>query len=109
MYELNGKIRDLTPYEPLQGEYAIRLDANESFLALPENVKQAAFQKLEALALNRYPDPAAEGLCKAFAQCYGVPVENVAAGNGSDELISVIFQSFLQNQTLMVSFRSANL
>lgn len=95
MYELNRKIRDLEPYEPLKGDYRIRLDANESFLPLPDSVKQAAFGKLETLSLNRYPDPTAAGLCAAFAQSYQVPVENVAAGNGSDELISVIFQSFL--------------
>ena len=29
MYELNEKIRDLVPYEPIAGEYPVRLDANE--------------------------------------------------------------------------------
>ena len=48
------------------------------------------------VAFNRYPDPAAQELCQAFAQYYGVPVENVAAGNGSDELITVLFTGFLQ-------------
>ena len=96
MYELNEKIRDLEPYEPLKGEYAIRLDANESFLPLPEPLQKQAMEAVMRTALNRYPDPTAEGLCAAFAQRYGVPVENVAAGNGSDELISVIFQSFLE-------------
>ena len=96
MYELNGKIKDLEPYEPLKGEYQIRLDANESFLALPDSLQKKAFEAMKALALNRYPDPAAADLCAAFAQRYRVPVENVAAGNGSDELISVVFQSFLE-------------
>lgn len=96
MYELNAKIRDLEPYEPLKGEYAIRLDANESFLPLPEKLRADAFAALSALDLNRYPDPSAAALCAAFAQRYRVPVQNVAAGNGSDELISVIFQSFLE-------------
>ena len=48
------------------------------------------------VAFNRYPDPAAQELCQAFAGYYGVPVENVAAGNGSDELITVLFTGFLQ-------------
>ena len=30
-YSLNEKIKDLKPYDPIQGEYQIRLDANESF------------------------------------------------------------------------------
>lgn len=96
MYELNAKICDLEPYEPLKGAYQIRLDANESFLPLPKKLRENAFSALCALPLNRYPDPGAVDLCAAFAQRYGVPVENVAAGNGSDELISVIFQSFLE-------------
>ena len=49
MYELNRKIRDLEPYEPLKGDYRIRLDANESFLPLPDSVKRAAFAKLELI------------------------------------------------------------
>lgn len=42
------------------------------------------------VALNRYPDPTAGELCAAFAQLYGVRPELVTAGNGSDELISII-------------------
>ena len=95
MYELNSKIRDLTPYKPLAGEYKIRLDANESFLPLPEDLKNAAADAVLSVPLNRYPDPTASALCRAFAARYDVPFENVAAGNGSDELISVIMQSFL--------------
>ena len=33
---LNQKIRDLKPYDPIQGTYQIRLDANESYFNLPE-------------------------------------------------------------------------
>lgn len=96
MYELNEKIRDLEPYEPIAGDYKIRLDANESFLRLPESIMAAALHATFSAELNRYPDPSATALCNAFAKYYSVPAENVVAGNGSDELISVIFQSFLQ-------------
>lgn len=96
MYELNEKIRDLEPYASIEGQYKIRLDANESFLRLPESIMASALHASLGVELNRYPDPAAKGLCAAFAKAYDVPVQNVVAGNGSDELISVIFQSFLQ-------------
>ena len=39
-YELNQKIRDLKPYDPIQGTYQIRLDANESYFNLPESMQQ---------------------------------------------------------------------
>ena len=40
MYELNEKVRSLTPYEPISGKYPVRLDANESFLSLPEELRE---------------------------------------------------------------------
>ena len=95
MYTLNEKIRDLEPYEPIAGEYKIRLDANESFLCLPESVMASALHAMMRVELNRYPDPTAKDLCAAFAKSYKVKPACVAAGNGSDELINVIFQSFL--------------
>ena len=81
---------------PGGGRYRIHLDANESFLPLPSVILEELAQTLPQTAFNRYPDPAARELCQAFAQYYGVPVENVAAGNGSDELITVLFTGFLQ-------------
>ena len=94
-YSLNSKIRDLKPYEPIQGDYAIRLDANESFrrptIALLAKITKA----VAGVGFNRYPDPFARELCRSFADFYGVHEENVTAGNGSDELISVILAAFL--------------
>lgn len=96
MYQLNDKIRDLKPYDPIQGSYRVRLDANESFLPLPREILGEAQALLPQIAYNRYPDPAAGELCAAFAACYGVNPEYVVAGNGSDELITVLFEAFLQ-------------
>ena len=96
MYQLNGKIAGLTAYEPVDNRGRVRLDANESFLGLPEELLAGLGRALGSLELNRYPDPAAKELCGAFAQYYGVEPGHVTAGNGSDELISVIFQAFLE-------------
>lgn len=96
MYRLNDKIKDLKPYDPVEGGYRIHLDANESFLPLPSGILEELSAELPKVSLNRYPDPSARELCQAFAEFYGVPVENVAAGNGSDELITVLFTGFLQ-------------
>ena len=40
MYQLNEKIRNLKPYDPISGEYAVRLDANESSFGLPEDLRR---------------------------------------------------------------------
>ena len=42
-YKLNSKILNLTPYEPISGDYRIRLDANESFILPDENMRQKIF------------------------------------------------------------------
>lgn len=95
MYQLNNKIKDLKPYEPLEGNFRIRLDANESFLSLPSHIASKMLDSFAYTTFHRYPDPLATGVCNAFAQYYGVNPELVTAGNGSDELISVLMTSFL--------------
>lgn len=95
MFDLNEKLRGLAAYQPVEGAGCIRLDANESFLPLPKEIRAAFRQVLGDLEYSRYPDPAARELCGAFARYYGVDPQSVVAGNGSDELISVIFQGFL--------------
>ena len=73
----------------------VKLDANESFVSLPERLRV----KLADIALNaeynRYPDPISASAVGAYAEYVGVPKENIVAGNGSDELISLIESSLL--------------
>lgn len=95
-YKLCKKVRDLTPYDPLQGNYDLRLDANESYLPLSADLKAQAAKIAAEAALNRYPDPYATELCAAFGDYYGVDSNLVTAGNGSDELIGLIVGALLQ-------------
>lgn len=93
-YRLNRKIAELTPYEPLSGSYKIRLDANESSMNLPDSLKEKVGAAVQDIAFNRYPDPYCVELCHAFAAFYGLSPEQVTAGNGSDELISILVNAF---------------
>lgn len=94
-YELNAKIRGLSPYDPIDGGYRVRLDANESFLQPDAGLRASLLEAAASVAPNRYPDPLATELCASFAAYYGIRPETVVAGNGSDELISVLMSSFL--------------
>ena len=102
MYQLNDKIKNLVPYEPISGTYEIRLDANECPVNLPGDIRAQLRERLDEIAFNRYPDPLAEHLVDSFAEYYGVDPEYVTAGNGSDELIFLIESAFLQKGDKML-------
>ena len=101
-YKLNDRISNLTPYEPILGEYKIRLDANESSLSMSSEMIQKIMEQAVGVDLNRYPDPDATDLLKAFGSFYDVSYHNLTAGNGSDELISLLISTFcLENEELI--------
>ena len=94
-YALNKKLAGLVPYAVDTGSYAVRLDANESFLTPPPALRDEMLQKMSQAALNRYPDPAAAGVCAAFADYYGTDPALVTAGNGLDEILFLLCNTFL--------------
>lgn len=103
MYRLNRKIKELEPYKPISGSYKIRLDANESCFSLPKDMLDKIHTALNGIDFNRYPDPAAAKTVAAFADYYGLNAELVTAGNGSDELISVLMMAFLMKDDAVVT------
>ena len=115
-YTLCKKVRTLVPYQPIKGEFPIRLDANESCFDLnceksfpPEarplrkQTMERVRENLNAVAYNRYPDPFCTGLREAFSARFHVPVQQVTAGNGSDELISLICGCLLEKGARVVT------
>jgi len=95
-YSLNNKLLNLKPYDPIEGSYKIRLDANESYIDCNKIMAEKIAESIKNIELNRYPDPYANNVAKAFAELYNIDKENVTAGNGSDELISIITSCFLE-------------
>lgn len=98
-YQLCEKVRNLEPYEPISGTYKIRLDANESFYSMPQEILDEIKNIIQNTSFNRYPDPCAKELIRTFADFYDIDPEYVTAGNGSDELISVITTNLLQKNS----------
>ena len=95
-YKLNKKLINLVPYDPITGHYDIRLDANESCFNLSDSLKEKIGKSISNIDFNRYPDPIAKAPTKAFSELYNVPEELISAGNGSDELISIIEGCFFE-------------
>jgi histidinol-phosphate aminotransferase len=79
-------IQSLQPYSSArneyQGEATIFLDANENPFG----------------TLNRYPDPNQKKLKALVAKQKGIAAEQLFIGNGSDEVIDLIFRVFTQPQ-----------
>lgn len=84
---LRKNIRDLIPYssarDEFKGEAGIFLDANENSFGSPLEKNY-----------NRYPDPLQLTLKEKISKIKGVPVQNIFIGNGSDEVIDILYRSF---------------
>lgn len=80
-----------TYYSPkLHGE--VRLDTNTNVLG--SNPAAAKYLKEATWDLNGYPDTYSRNLREALGELYGLESDRIIAGNGSDEMIDVIFKTF---------------
>ncbi len=69
----------------------IKLDAMENPYPWPTHLNEAWIDILNAVALNRYPDPQAEVLQAALIEAFDIPADmQLILGNGSDEIIQMI-------------------
>lgn len=72
----------------------IKLASNENPLGLPESAKQAM---LKAMAdIGRYPDSNGFELKQAITAKYGVPQDWITLGNGSNDILELAAQAFVQ-------------
>lgn len=101
-YQIPEKLKKLEIYEPVTEVYDVRLDANESFQDLPDDIRRDVISAVEAVEFNRYPDPYATKLCQKYGEFFNIKPELLTAGNGSDELISLIVPNFLDSGDTML-------
>jgi histidinol-phosphate aminotransferase len=85
-------MRGYTPGEQIRE--AIKLNTNEGAFPPAPGV-MATFASLGEDALRLYPDPVARRLREAAAALYGVAPEQVLAGNGSDDCLTILYRTFL--------------
>lgn len=80
-------VKGLSPYSSARDEYVsdgsqmVFLDANEN-----------PFEN----GVNRYPDPQQRGLKAVLAAQKGVDVSQILLGNGSDEVLDLLFRAFCE-------------
>ena len=87
----------IQPYQPGQkpiggGGPGVKLSANESALG-PSPKAMAAYADAGGV-IERYPDANAVRIRQALADRYGLKVENILMGIGSDELLSALVRTY---------------
>lgn len=93
-YQLPEKLRKLEAYQPVSSQCKVRLDANESFLNIPDEIRHEISVAVSRIEFNRYPDPYAVELCEKFGNFFQIPANLIVAGNGSDELLFLLTTCF---------------
>ncbi|SAK41898.1 histidinol-phosphate aminotransferase [Caballeronia catudaia] len=95
-------VHRLTPYVP--GEqpalaHPVKLNTNENPYPPSPRVVEAIRRELgeDGASLRKYPDPTARALRETVAKHHGLRVEQVFAGNGSDEVLAHAFQALLKH------------
>lgn len=88
-------VRELTPYVPGEQprERLIKLNTNENPYPPAPGVERV-LREYPTDHLRLYPDPDATALREALSKLHGVDIEQVFAGNGSDEVLALAFHAF---------------
>ncbi len=93
-----ASLEEYIPGEQPRDKKYIKLNTNESPYPPSESVLKV-INSDAASRLNLYPDPACRDLTFAMSNLLGVNSENIVFGNGSDEILSFIFQAFCDKNT----------
>jgi histidinol-phosphate aminotransferase len=72
-----------------------KLSSNETPLGPSPSVKEAMAHVLEELEI--YPEGTSHALRKSIANAYALNPDNIMCGNGSDELLGLLCQTYLSN------------
>lgn len=91
-----GAMSGYVPGEQPKMANLIKLNTNENPYPPAPGVKDAV--ALAAGNLRLYPDPQADELCQVAARLWGFRRNEVLAGNGSDDILTMIFRSFTDKE-----------
>lgn len=97
------KMRGYVPGEQPRTKIRTKLNTNE-FPGRPLPAVIAAVRR-EASSLQLYPDPNADRLRDVAARVFGFTRDNILAGNGSDDLLTILFRTFAGPGDLVVAPR----
>jgi histidinol-phosphate aminotransferase len=94
------RLHPYTPGEQPKDPSVLKLNTNENPYP-PSPAVAEALAALDPADLRNYPDPVAIELRQAIASLHGARVEQVIAGNGSDELLALCTRAFVEPDGLI--------
>ena len=91
-FNINNLVRPniaaLKPYSSARDEFKDATSNQMIFLDANEN----PFEN----GVNRYPDPQQKDVKSMLSNIKNIPTENILLGNGSDEVLDLIFRAFCE-------------
>ncbi|WP_295361668.1 histidinol-phosphate transaminase [uncultured Pseudoramibacter sp.] len=96
-------VKDLEAYKVVPPNYNIIVNANENPFDFPDALKKELNDEIMRMPLNRYPDPSATALREQLADYVGVDADQIICGCGSDEIMSMLNQTFINPGDVVIS------
>lgn len=84
------------PGEQPSSRRIVKLNTNENPYPPSPKISEA-IEGMDPAKLRLYPDPVSMKLRKRIAELHGCSVENVFAGNGSDEILALCTRAFVED------------
>jgi histidinol-phosphate aminotransferase len=94
---LKFSIQDLEAYTVPQEGFPVKLNQNESPFDVPPEIKQEIWDAFQRNPWFRYPSEEPDDLLDALSHYTGHPREGILLGNGSNELIELLFRTFVRD------------
>ncbi len=89
----------MAPYrpgeQPRPGQRIIKLNTNENPYPPSPRVRRAIAKEVAGSSLRLYPAPRGDAFVASAARVYSIPQKMILAGNGSDELLAMVFRAVL--------------
>lgn len=92
---MRSTLKDIRQYYDPKYRNVVRMDTSVNVLG-PNPVAAKVLEESINMDVNQYPKPYSDNLREELAQLYDVSPDMVIVGNGSDEVLDIIFKSFLE-------------
>ena len=84
------------PGEQPSDPSVVKLNTNECPYPVPEAVIEAVTAEAQRSLFQKYPDPSCSALRTAIAKRLELTPDNIIMGNGSDEILRMLFHTFIR-------------